>query len=467
VAGLFAQGLTYLDADFKPQPQLATSWDISTDGLTYTYHLREGVTWSDGEPFTSADVVWTLTQGIGGLANARLALTNAKVTALDDHTVEIVLPQPSSILQTVLSKAVVKILPEHIYAGTDMATNPANVAPISTGPFTFEKWDKGKSISFVRNESYWGDAPYLDGITVSLLSDATTAVNALRTGEIDYYSQVPDASVVQAEADDALTVSDAAGVLPPQAFLAFNTKTGPTADVKVRRAIAQAIDRNQWVEAIYAKEGKPGVGPITPVFADKYDSKNTYDSVYPLNIAAANKALDAAGYPKDANGTRFTVNFRSGADSQAVASGELLKSQLAAIGIAVNINPVSNAALTSEIFMKFQFDMYFQTYFDIDPVFLLNRQYGSKSVGLPFANLTQYSNPTVDAAIADLLVATDKKDYDAAITTATKQIIDDLPYLVVANPANQQAWRSEIQGIGDFKKTSAYWPDWSKVWIAQ
>ncbi|MBM9467481.1 ABC transporter substrate-binding protein [Nakamurella leprariae] len=464
-SALWAQGLTYLDADFVPQPRLAESWESSSDGLTHTYHLRPDVVWHDGEPFTAEDVVWTLTDGVANLANAKLALANAtSITALDDHTVEIVLSEPSSVLPTVLSEAVVRILPAHVYRGTDITTSEANLAPIGTGPFKFDSWAKGESISYVRNEDYWDGAPALDGVTIALFSDTTAVVNALRTGEIDYTPWFPDTAMTLVAGDDEVVVGPSAGVFPTQAMLAFNTVDGPTADPGVRRALVQAIDRDQILQSAWSGAGQIGEGPIAPSFVGRYDPDITYTSSYPYDVEAAKAALDAAGYAQSGNSPRFSIVYKTFAgNEQSLSVGELLRSQLAEVGVEVSIEAVDNASIPTVVFTDFDFDLFHTTYFDADPAFILNRQYSCGSVGVQYGNMSQYCSPELDAALADLLAATTTEEYDSAITDATSVIMEDVPYLVMVNPQLQRAWRSNLHGVEELSSTSANWPNFGTV----
>lgn len=158
VAGQIYQSLLTYDKDLNPLPQLATSWTVSEDGLTYTFKLQDGVKWHDGKPFTSADVVFTATEFLIDVHPRWRPISEAyveSVTASDDLTVVFKLKKPFSAFLYGFELSSFPIMPAHIYKGTDYRTNPANNTPIGTGPFKFKEWQRGSYIHLVRNEDYW------------------------------------------------------------------------------------------------------------------------------------------------------------------------------------------------------------------------------------------------------------------------------------------------------------------------
>ncbi len=191
VAGKMYEGLLRYDFDLSPMPSLAREWEISEDGLTYTFHLEEGVTWHDGEPFTSKDVVFTTTQFLPEThSRARANFSNVEsVNASDDHTVVFKLKEPFPAFILAFEVSSVPIMPAHIYEGTDFQNNEMNNHPIGTGPFKFESWDRGSNVHLVRYENYWQEGkPYLDDIYFLSIPDAASRALALETGQVDVSS---------------------------------------------------------------------------------------------------------------------------------------------------------------------------------------------------------------------------------------------------------------------------------------
>ena len=185
VAGDIYEGLLQYNTDLDPQPLLAESWEISEDGLTYTFHLRDGVTWHDGEPFTADDVVFSADVFLRE-THARLRSSLAyveSITAPDPLTVVFQLKEPFGPFISVFETGTMPMVPKHIYEGTDFATNEMNATPIGTGPFKFEAWEKGSFIHLVKNEDYYVDGlPYLDEVYYRVIPDAASRAVAFETG---------------------------------------------------------------------------------------------------------------------------------------------------------------------------------------------------------------------------------------------------------------------------------------------
>lgn len=180
------EGLLTYDFDLTPLPALAESWSLSDDGLVYTFNLRRGVRWHDGEPFTSADVAFSLKE-VWIKLHPRGSAIFANVTDVstpDDHTLVFKVSEPSPAIMKALASYGSQILPRHIYEGTDITSNPANNAPIGTGPFKFVEWQRGNFTRYERNEDYWDTGkPYVDELIFRYIADAGARAAAMETGE--------------------------------------------------------------------------------------------------------------------------------------------------------------------------------------------------------------------------------------------------------------------------------------------
>ena len=182
------EGLITFAPDMTPQPLLAKSWEISEDGLTYTFHLREGVKWHDGEPFTSADVIYSFSDFLPQAFSRtkRVMSFVGEMTAPDDHTVVFKLREPYAAFLIIFEVTGGTMVPKHIYEGTDIFKNPANEHPIGTGPFKFDEWSKGSHIHLVRNDDYWQEGkPYLDDLYFRIIPDANSRAIAFEQGQVD------------------------------------------------------------------------------------------------------------------------------------------------------------------------------------------------------------------------------------------------------------------------------------------
>ncbi|MDE1180862.1 ABC transporter substrate-binding protein [Paraburkholderia sp.] len=308
------EGLLEYDFAFRPKPSLATSWDIGDQGRKYVFHLRHGVRWHDGQPFTSADVAFSIQ--MLRQVHPRAKTTFANVTGIatpDPYTVVITLSSPAPYLIKAFSSSETPILPKHLYDGTDVLGNPANNAPVGTGPFRFVKWVRGSYIEYTRNNDYWDTGkPYLDGIVVKVIADAAARTVAFENGSVDLSGDtpVPLSDVARLKANPALGFETRgyefqAGV----ARIEFNLDNPVLGNLKVRQAIASALDRDVIRKVVYYGYATPLASPIIPT-NPYYDAAPT---PYPFDIARANALLDQAGYPRKADGTRFalTVDRRS------------------------------------------------------------------------------------------------------------------------------------------------------------
>ncbi len=259
--------LIRLDRDFKPRPDLAKSWTISEDGLTYTFNLQENVKWHDGKPFTSDDVKFTIDEVIvplhsrGGTYKTILD----HVETPDAKTVVLKLKAPFGPLMNALGYDFF-IVPKHLYAGIDIKSNPYNSKPVGTGPYRFTEWRKGSHIALDRNPDYFVKGlPYLDRLIIQTIPDAAGRVLALESGDIDYlsYQSLPSSAVPRLKTNPKLTVSDQGfESLASISMMTLNLDSPVLKDVRVRKALAHAIDKQVIVERADYGIGKSATGPI-------------------------------------------------------------------------------------------------------------------------------------------------------------------------------------------------------------
>lgn len=440
VSAKTTEGLLTYDFDLTPKPLLATEWTISPDGLTYTFKLRAGVKWHDGNPFTSADVAYSINTLKEVHPRGRNTFANlTEVQTPDDLTAVLVLSKPAPYLISALAAAESPIVPKHIYDdGTKPAEHPTNLAPVGTGPFKFKEWVRGSHIVYERNPEYWdAPKPYLDTLIVRFIPDAAARAIAIETGEIDLAPGTP------------IPYSDLARfeTLPNIGFetngyqyangisrIEFNLERPIFQDLRVRQAFAHVIDRNVIVNTIQYGYGKAIAGPINPNLSKWYvaDLKT-----YPIDIAAAEKLLDEAGYPRGADGIRFklTHDYVPSADTYK-RGAEYIKQALAAVGVEVTVRSQDFATYTKRIYTDRDFDFAFQGFSNLfDPTVGVQRLYWSKNFkpGVPFSNGSHYSNPKIDELFEAAAVELD----DAKRVEQWKQIqaiiVEDLPDIGISS----------------------------------
>ncbi|HBG97664.1 MAG TPA: ABC transporter substrate-binding protein, partial [Rhodobacteraceae bacterium] len=295
-ANLF-EGLTRFREDGSIAPGLAESWEVSEDGRSYTFHLRDGVRFHDGTAFDAGDVVFSLDRARGpDSTNAQKALFDGieAVTALDPGTVRVDLGAPDSGFLWALAWGDAVILaPE--------TADAAATAPVGTGPFRFDRWVRGDRVELARNDAYWGAPVALDRAVFRFISDPTAAYAALLAGDIDAFPNVPaPETLMQFKADPHFQVT--VGLTEGETILAINNARPPLDDIRVRRAIAHAIDRQALIDgALY------GYGtPIGSHFAPHHPAYVDLTGLSAYDPDAARSLLAEAGF---ADGLRLTLTL--------------------------------------------------------------------------------------------------------------------------------------------------------------
>lgn len=441
--------LTHIDPDGTVRPDLALSWDAAADGLSYTFHLRENVVWHDGQPFTAADVKFSIEN-----ANAKLHPWGrgayravSLIETPDDHTVVLHLKQPSAALMFGTDGSCGAILPKHIWEGTEILKNPHNLSPIGTGPYRFVEMIAGDRLRYVRNEKYFiPNEPYFDEIVLRIIPDPAARVAAFENGEVDtlYMNALPfsEAPRLAAQKDVVLKKTNLRGA----GFMGiFNTRNKPYSDVKVRQAVAHAIDRGFIRENVDKGFTIKMLGPVPPA-SPLY---NTGLKDYDYDPALANKMLDEAGYPKDANGIRFGFDFLwPAADAGVTRMADVLRQNLAAVGIEAHLQPLDRAALTQKGYIALQFDMLCESYgLGPDPDIGVERLYNSHSIfhpPLPYTNASGYSNPEVDSLFDAQRVQLDPAARKRTYDRIQELIWADLPVLPMFSYEAPNVYRASV-----------------------
>jgi len=433
------EGLLTYDFDMTPRPALATSWEQSDDGLTYTFKLREGVKWHDGTPFTAADVKFSLEE-VWSKLHPRGRTTYADVTAVetpDDHTVVLKLSQPSPTMMISLSSYESQIVPKHVYEDGEITENPALSAPIGTGPFRFVEWEKGNYIILERNPDYWDEPkPYLDRIVFRIIPDAAARAAAFETGEVDFgaFTPVPMHDVARLDALDHIGVeSRGYEYLSPIFLMELNHRNEYLANPKVRQAISHAIDRQFAVENIWYGNAKPATGPIPSTLVSFYNP-DVPDTVS-YDPALAEQLLDEAGYPRGDDGTRFELRLEVAAAGDAFTRfGEYARQALGKTGIDVELRNIDLGGFIKRVYTDLDFDMTMNFIYSMpDPTVGVQRLYWSENIkpGVPFHNVSSYSNPALDAILVAAQSEADQDKRRVMWNEAQRIIARDVPVVDV------------------------------------
>ncbi len=436
---LFNQLVT-LDADYRVIPDLAETWDLSADGLTYTFHLAKNVKWHDGQPFTSADVKWTFETIVSAKGAMRETLAPiAHIETPDATTVIIRLKEPFAPFVPMIAWIGTAILPKHIYEGSDWSKHPANAKPIGTGPFKFVEWLKGDHITLAANQEYFRRGPFLDRITYRLYQDPAQSTDALVKGEVEYTLARPSFDKIRTlEQTPGIRVQTFAH--PARYYLGFNLRRKPFDDVRVRRAVNMALNRTELVDRALFGYGSPGLGFYTPAVGWAY---NAQAQVPAFDRAGAEKLLDQAGLGRSADGTRVEATLVVANLSPFKELATELKTQLHAVGIELTIAFVPTADWTKRVLQERDFDLAMTDgTWGPDPDNLSVR-FGSKGAN----QFMGYTSAEFDAALAEGARRTTMTERTQAYWRAQEILARDLPLAPLAEFVQVIAVRESVIGL--------------------
>ncbi|WP_311970697.1 ABC transporter substrate-binding protein [Pseudomonas baltica] len=471
VASKIFDGLFDYGPDLKPRPQLAQSLDISPDGLTVTFKLRPNVQWHDGQAFTAADVKFSAEVIWKKYApTARRIFQNlTSVDTPDDLTVVLHLSKPAPVLVNALDVVSAPILPKHLYEGTDILNNPYNNKPVGTGPFVFKEWQRGSFISLTRNEHYWeAGKPYLDGIVWKIIPDVAGRATAFETGDVQYGERNPvtfaDAKRL-AKLPDLEVSTDGYNGFASWFWLMPNLRDPILGKLQVRQAIAHAIDRQALVKTVWNGYAVPATGPVSSLLKGFYD-KDTQQ--YNYDPAEAERLLDAAGFPRQADGWRFKLNhdyIPYGDDYK--RTGEFVRQALRKVGIDVTLRSLDLATWTKNVFTDYNFQLVSSWGANWqDPQLGVEQHFWSRSEskGTPWLNATGYANPEMDAALEDAQTQLDPAkrvlDYNKVQELAQR----DLSQIVQFEFRWFGIWDRQLRNVTDTYDHSQ--SNFAHVWLA-
>ncbi|CAG9251933.1 Peptide/nickel transport system substrate-binding protein [Paraburkholderia unamae] len=462
------EGLLRYDTNFQPQPLLATAWNVSADGLRYTFQLRPNVKWHDGQPFTSADVKFSLLAQQKSGPRGRISLANVeRIDTPDPLTAVIVLSKPAPYLIKAFSSAELPIVPSHRYSDGDPLTSPNASAPVGTGPFIFEQWVRGSHVSLRRNPDYWRPGvPYLDRVVFKVAGSPATLSTALEAGDADVANNVPLADLSRLATNPALHVDNTYDAyLNNGQFLEFNTEHPTLAKPEVRHAIAQALDRDFIRDNIYFKRAVVIDSPVPKILSEYYDDSTFH---YPFDPAAANAALDRAGYPRDADGSRFALRltYLPGNDTRTTAS--YARSALAKIGVKVTVLDGDLPTYLKRVYSTREFDINLNGLGRLyDPSVGVQRFYWGDGVRHPliWINASHYQNSDVDRLFTSAATETDDH-HRAALFKQAQQIVGrDLPVYPLVSIPSIQVLHTRVRNLNNSIDLTA--GDFSDTWLAR
>lgn len=422
--------LTRMDNKGNVSGDLAEHWEISPDGLTYTFHLRKNILWHDGQPFSAADVKFSL-----GEVNSKLHPYSAPLKfvtsyeAPDDLTFVMRLSKPQNALIKMIHDYAGCILPRHLWEGIDILKNPHNKAPVGTGAFKFVRYDVGDRVTMVKFDKYFlPGQPAFDELVIRIIPDASARIAAFENNELDvmYSSAVPATQVARLSKLPGVVMK--ASNVAAAAYLGYiNMRKPPYSDVRVRRALAHAIDRGFIRQTVLPGMSENMVGPVAP--SSPLYNKELKD--YAFDPARAEQLLDEAGFKKGADGTRFEFRYLFAVnDFTAAKMGDIIARNLAAVGIKPILTPLERGTWVTKSFTDDAYDMTAGSFaLGPDPDIGTERLYNSNNIheGVPFVNCSPYKNPEVDKLFDQQRVETDFAKRKAIYDKIQELVWADIP----------------------------------------
>ncbi|KAF1067384.1 ABC transporter substrate-binding protein [Variovorax sp.] len=464
-------GLLHFGENWKLEPELATSWETSKDGKEIRFKLRPGVKWHDGKPFTSADVKFSFEE-VWLKVHPRGRSTFAAVEAVetpDALTVVFRLRNPSGVILSALNSGESQIVPRHLYEGTDIVRNPWNAKPVGTGPFRFKEWVRGDRIVLERNPDYWdAGKPYLDQLVYRIIPDATARYAAFETGAIQYgvLSPISINDLERAQKNKSLRVEfKGYEWLASSNVLEFNVRKPPFNDVRVRRAVAHAIDLQAMSKVTTRGVGKPGTSPVLSTQTRFY----TPDlPLYPFDPKQAERLLDEAGLPRKPDGTRFAVTLDwlpFGENYQRY--GEFVKQSLRRVGIDVTLRGQDLPQFMRRVYSQNDFDLIVTHRAGFgDPQIGTDRLFWSKTIlkDVPWSNGSGYSNPAMDGLIEAAHEAPTEERRIELYRKIQRQAQTDLPNFTLLENRMYTIASARLHGLGT--GVDAAYDSLKNAWLA-
>ncbi len=423
------------DKDMNIQPLLATEWNV-IDDTTWEFKLKEGVTFHDGTPFNAEAVKATfdrlLDPNIGSPQREKFAMIN-EVKVIDEYKVQLLLDYPYAPLLSILASSEGSIM-----SPKALAENQETLAekPVGTGPFVFKEWKTGQEISLEKNEDYWGKQPSIDEVVFKVVPEDATRLAMIETGEAHINDQVPVTEIERIEASESMGLLRAEGLAVE--YIGFNTNKKPLDDVKVRKAISHAVEREAIIKGVYNNVGTLANAAMSPKVFGHSENVKPYD--YDLN--EAKKLLKEAGYE---NGLK--LKLLTSDRKERINMAEVIQSQLKGIGVEVDIQVMEYGAYIDTI-DKSEHDLFIGGWGNAtgDGDYNQYNLFHTASQGPP-GNHFYYSNPEVDKIIEEARRETDEAKRKNLYEKVMQMELADAVYIPIRNYEHMAAHSKNVSGF--------------------
>jgi len=444
--------LTKPGLDLQPAPDLAESWSASDDGLTWTFELRDDVLWHDGEAFDAEDVAHTfneivLDRDLAASGSANFLNTVERVDVVDAHTVDFVMQRPFAALPAYLAYNA-GILPEHVFAGEDPweLTEFNKGSPVGTGPFKVSEYVSGSSLTLERNEDYFGDVASLDFITFRVLPDANAQLAQILAGDLDIMIVDNLASIRQLDASPNVMTQPVDQV--NYYYVTPNHERELFQDVRVKRALLHAIDREAIIDSVGQGYATVATGPISPALAAYYHPDV---ETYPYDPERAIELLNEAGWTmgddgvmvKDGERLSFELDVGRNKDLEPVSA--LVQDYWSDIGVEANLNTQEWNAYIQKVVVRRDYDATINWWITpADPD--IYAYYHSSAAGTGF-NLPGYQDATIDDLLERGRAESDVAARIEIYREFQEEVAKQLPYLFLWYPSEIQARNAALEGV--------------------
>ncbi|MFH1362441.1 MAG: peptide-binding protein [bacterium] len=439
VEGTIFNGMTKVNEELEVIPDLAKSWEVSTDGKLWTFQLRRDVSWHDGQSFTAHDVVFTfnsiLDPKVNSVRRSDFIIDGEAIEfkALDKYTVQAVLPKPFA---PFLIRSGMSVIPKHLLAGKDINTASFNRNPVGTGPFKFKEWVTGDHVTVVRNDNYYLGQPKLSTIIFKIIPDANAQLIALEAGQIDE-TGIPAKDYKRMKAKEGINVFEFDAL--NYSYLGFNMAQPKFADKRVRQALAYATDKEQLVKIIFQGLASPAHAPSAPISWAYSDDV----AKYPYNPGKAKQLLKEAG----AENLEFTILINQG-NKEREKAAVILQQQYKKVGVKVKVRVMEWSAMLKIVNAPTDpkdFDailMGWSLGLDPDGYSIWHSSQYPKGF-----NFIEYNNPEADKLIEQGRLTMDKQERKKVYAKLFKIIADDQPYIFLWYPKAVAGVRERVGGL--------------------
>jgi len=450
--GIFNTLVEFKDEFTELEEGLATSWDVSENGLEYTFYLREGVTFHDDTPFNAEAVKFSIDRqidpshpfhdtGVYPYAEFTFGMVD-QVEVVDEYTVKFILKEKfAPFLANMAMHAACIVSPTAVEKyGKDFTNNP-----VGTGPYKFVSWNPGVEVILEKNAQYWGGDIAIDKLIFKPIIEDQARLTELEAGNVDFIVNIPPDDLERLKGDSNLTVLEQAGM--HVWWTAMNCQQEPFNNVKVRQAVNYAIDKESIVKNILQGTGVPAVSPLPPVVWGHTDEVTKYD----YNVEKAKQLLTEAGYPDGFEVTYWVPESGSGMQ-QPVAMATAIQSDLAKVGVTVKIQTLEWTTYLDKVFVpadKSEMQMHQMSWIgdNGDPDNFLYILLSGEQWPQAGFNDAYYQNDRVDQLLKEARVMSDQAQRAPLYEEAQQIIMEDSPWIVVDHETQIVAMNNRIEGF--------------------